>query len=77
MLADTGSTREAAQDHIAAKLAGTTPESQESYTQAFLAKVEQARRDELKERTEVAKEAAVKQASVEEQTDASDEVLFL
>lgn len=77
VLADTGATREAAQDHITAKLAGTIPESHESYTQAFLAKVEQARRDELKERTEAAKEAAVKQASAEEQTDASDEVLFL
>lgn len=78
VLADTGATREAALDHISEKLAGTIPESQDGYRQAFLAKVESARRDELKDRSKAAKKAAKKQAKVEKQAgDTPDEALFL
>jgi hypothetical protein len=78
VIADTGATRDAAHDFITSKLAGTLPESQDSFRQAFLAKVEQARREELAVRSEAAREAATKVAHAEEQVaDTEDEALFL
>ena len=76
VIADTGATREAAEDLISAKLAGTQPESQESFRQAFLAKVEQARRDELKDRTKQAKKLAKTAAKEASADDTPDEALF-
>ena len=78
VLADIGATREAAINHISEKLAGTIPESQDSYCQAFLAKVESARRDELKDRKKGAKKKAEKTAKKEKKAKKlPDEALFL
>lgn len=77
VVADTGATREAALDYISVKLAGTFPDSQESFRQAFLAKTEQARRDELKDRTAAAEKQAKTAAAEDEESGASDEALFL
>ncbi len=76
VIADTGATREAAEDLISAKLAGTIPESQENFRQAFLAKVEQARRDELKDRTKAAEKQAKTAAEEASAGDTPDEALF-
>ena len=78
VIADTGATREAADDLISTRLAGTIPESQDSFRQAFLAKVEQARRDELKDRTKSAKKKTEKKAKKEKKANKLlDDALFL
>lgn len=77
-LADQGITREMALSHVISKTAGYQGDALEAYREQFLAKVEQARRDELKDRMEAAKETATKQAKVEKTAgDTPDDALFL
>src|ERR1700677_2430194 len=64
-LADQGITREMALSHIVSKTAGYQGEAVDTYREQFLAKVEQARRDELKGRTKSAKQKAEKTAKKE------------
>jgi hypothetical protein len=72
-LGDAAVTRELALSHIVSKTAGLRGEELEKYRSQFLAKVELARRDELKDRKQHVKEAAVaKEAS----DDFPDEALF-
>lgn len=74
-LADTGVTREMALSHIVSRTAGYTGEDVEEYREAFIARVEVARRHELAAR----KKLVSKQAKeVEEiQSSAPDDALFL
>ncbi len=76
-LADQGVTSQLATTYIESKTAGFVGEEVEDYRKQFLAKVEIARRQELKERERVARTAAEKQAAVEENDDLTDEGLFL
>jgi len=77
-LADQGITREMAHSHIVSKTAGFEGDGVEKYQEQFLAKVEQARRDELKDRTKDAKVKAEKTAKKEEKVSNSpDDALFL
>lgn len=74
-LADAGVTREMAFSHIVAKTAGFTGEEVDSYREAFLARIESARREELASRKETNhKEAA---AAQETQDNSPDDVLFM
>jgi len=77
-LADQGITREMARSHIVSKTAGFQGEEIDAYREQFLAKVEQARRGELKDRTKIATETAEKTAKVEEKaTKLPDDALFM
>lgn len=77
-LADQGITRDMALSHIIAKTAGYQGEAVESYREQFLAKVEHARRDELKDRTKSAKKKAEKKAKKEKTAKKlPDDTLFL
>jgi hypothetical protein len=77
-LADQGITREMALSHIISKTAAYQGDAVETYREQFLAKVEQARRDELKDRTKTSTETAEKTAKTEETvTKLPDESLFL
>jgi|ERR1019366_5770749 hypothetical protein len=77
-LADQGVTREMAHSHIVSKTAGYQGEEIDAYREQFLAKVEQARRDELKDRTKSAKKKAEKTAKTEETaTKLPDDALFM
>lgn len=74
-LADAGVTREVALSHVIAKTAGFTGEKVDEYRQAFLTRVEEARRHELAERkASTQKEAAVEQ---EAEVNAPDDALFI
>ena len=76
-LADQGVTHEMALSHIVSKTAAFQGDEVESYREQFLAKVEEARRGELADRTETAKAKAEKTAAKEEAADATpDEALF-
>lgn len=77
-LADQGITREMALSHIVSKTAAFQGEAIAEYREQFLAKVEQARRDELKDRTKSAKKTAEKTAKKEKKAKKlPDEALFL
>lgn len=77
-LADQGITREMALSHIVSKTAAFEGETVDSYREQFLAKVEQARQDELKDRTKSAKKVAKKVAKQEKEAGSTlDESLFL
>jgi hypothetical protein len=77
-LADQGITRDMALSHIVSKTAGYQGEAIEEYREQFLAKVEQARRDELKDRTKTAKKKAEKTAKKEKKAKKlPDDALFL
>lgn len=77
-LGDAGVTREMALSHIISKTAGLKGDEIDTYRSQFLAHVEIARRDELKDRTETAKKVVAKQAKAEENGEtAPDEALFL
>ena len=77
-LADQGITREMALSHIVSKTAGYQGKAIDEFREQFLAKVEQVRRDELKDRTKSAKKTAEKTAKAEETVSKSpDESLFL
>lgn len=77
-LADQGVTREMALSHIVSKTAGYQGEVIEEYREQFLAKVEQARRDELKDRTKKSKKKAEKTAKKEKKAKKlPDDALFL
>jgi hypothetical protein len=77
-LADQGITREMALSHIISKTAGYQGEAVDAYREQFLAKVEQARRDELKDRAQSAKKKAEKTAKKEKKAKKlPDEALFL
>lgn len=74
-LADAGVTREMAFAHVMAKTAGFEGSEVETYREAFVARVEQARRVELAERkATIQKEAAVVE---EAEVDTLDDALFL
>jgi hypothetical protein len=77
-LADQGITREMALSHIVSKTAGYQGEAVDTYREQFLAKVEQARRDELKDRNKSAKKKAEKTAKKEKKAKKlPDDSLFL
>jgi hypothetical protein len=77
-LADQGITREMALSHIVSKTAAYQGEAIDEYREQFLAKVEQARREELKDRTKTATQTAEKTAKKEEKaTKLPDDALFL
>ncbi len=77
-LADQGVTREMALSHITSKTAGFAGEAVEAFHEQFLAKVEDARREELKDRTKSAKKKAEKTAKHEKKADKiPDDGLFL
>lgn len=77
-LADQGITRDMALSHIISKTAGYQGEAIDTYREQFLAKVEQARREELKDRTKTAKKKAEKTAKKEKKAKKlPDEALFL
>lgn len=77
-LADQGITRDMALSHIVAKTAGFQGDAVEEYREQFLAKVEQARREELKDRTKTAKKKAEKTAKKEKKAKKlPDDALFL
>jgi hypothetical protein len=74
-LADAGVTREMAYSHIHSKTAGFSGDKVDDYRDAFVAKVELARRAELADRqSSIHKEAAVQEQSFKDAPDAS---LFL
>lgn len=72
---DAGVVREAAINFIVARTAGFQGEKIDAYREAFVAKAEQARRQDLNYRKEAHQEAVQKEASVTD--DISDEALFL
>lgn len=77
-LADQGITHDMALSHIVAKTAGYQGEAVEEFREQFLAKVEQARRDELKDRTKKSKKKAEKTAKKEKKAKKlPDAALFL
>lgn len=77
-LADQGVTQEMALSHITSKTAGLVGADVENFRKAFCAKIEQARRAELADRSKKSAEQAQKTASQEENAEeASDESLFL
>lgn len=77
-LADQGITRDMALSHIVSKTAGYQGEAIDTYREQFLAKVEQARREELKDRTKTAKKKAEKTAKKEKKAKKlPDDALFL
>lgn len=74
-LADKGVVANAAQSFISQKTAGVESDDTDKYRAAFIERVEDARKDELRQRQAVArKEASVVEAS---DTDGPDEGLFL
>lgn len=74
-LADQGSTREMAYAHIVAKTAGFAGDDVDEYRQAFVARVELARRAELATRKDTLQKEAT--AKHEELDSGTDEALFL
>jgi hypothetical protein len=77
-LSDQGITREMALSHIVSKTAGYQGDAIDSYREQFLAKVEQARREELKDRNKTAKKKAEKTAKKEKKAKKlPDDALFL
>ena len=71
---DAGTVREAATNLIIERTVGFKGEKVEAYREAFVAKAEQQRRQELRFRQDNVKEAAVKEA---ESNDFPDEALFM
>lgn len=71
---DAGTVREAAINLVMTRTAGFQGEKIESYREAFVAKAEQARRQDLKYRQEVAAEITQKEAAAN--NDFPDEALF-
>jgi hypothetical protein len=77
-LAEAGTTREMALSHIVSKTASYQGEAIDAYREKFLASVEMARREELKDRTKKAEKKAKKTAKKEKKANkVPDDALFL
>lgn len=73
-IADSGATSDMATEFVSSKTAGTNPEIRNDYIKAFVARVEECRKEELSTRKEpTTKEAAVQE---EDYSDLPDDVLF-
>jgi hypothetical protein len=73
-LADGGSTHEMAQDYISSKVATFEGDTVDEYVKLFVARVEQARRQELADRKTTARKEAAAQR--DENDGLPDEALF-
>lgn len=74
-LADTGTVRQMAASHVRSRVAGIELEEAAAFEMAFLARVEQVRRQELNDRKSNTKIA--KEASVQEDHDGPADALFM